>query len=410
MYRSAARNPRKTAAIRIIIGFSPATRLHCHVMCIKLDVIYPVCRTDSLPLLEWAAAGGACIEAATVSGAVAIGTQSVTIVDDEPAALDVLVRAAEQWHYQCQAAHSAEEAIALLERNPTPIVVTDIRMPGRGGLWLVSEIHKRWPDIGIIVTTAGHDTEIVEKCLEAGAHHFFFKPVDFGEFHHALEITRRSFQLKQTDRQYRSFLEETVRRKTRKIRKTYISAIESLVLLLEARDPYTSGHSMRVCSYSTVLARRLGLDHRERRQVRLAAKLHDIGKIGIPEAILNKPDQLSAHEREWIQRHPTIGERVLRPIIRSRAVLAAVRHHHERYDGLGYPDGLAGDRIPKVARLIAVADCFDALTSSRAYRKARTIGEALDILTSGAATQFDPQFVLPFVELVRSGQLDEHLR
>jgi response regulator RpfG family c-di-GMP phosphodiesterase len=335
---------------------------------------------------------------------------SVTLVDDEPWALDVLVRAAQRWCYDCQAAACAEDALRLLEKNPTPIVVTDIRMPGRGGLWLVEEIRRRWPDVGIIVITAGHDHDAVAECLNAGAHHYFMKPVHFEEFRHALATTARNFQLQQENNHYRRELEQTVRRQTLQIRQTFLSAIDSLVRTLEARDSYTSGHSLRVRRYAVALARKVAADAQLQKRVSLAAKLHDIGKVGLPETILNKAGPLSESEAAVVREHPVIGERILSPIIRNRAILAGIRGHHERYDGGGYPDGLAGDRIPWIARVIAVTDCFDALTSSRAYRQARTVSEALDVLRAGSGNQFDPELVAPFLDLVLQGRLVATMR
>ncbi len=329
----------------------------------------------------------------------------VTLVDDEPWALDVLIRATKAWNYHCQAASSAEEAVALLEKNPTPIVVTDIRMPGQGGVWLVREVHRRWPHMGVIVITAGHDQDAVTECLEAGAHHYFLKPINLDEFHHALVTTSRNYHLQRENHRYRKKLEKTVRKQTRRIRQTFLSAIDSLVRTLEARDPYTSGHSLRVRNYSVALARILGFEKTQLKQISLASKLHDIGKVGLPEGILNKPGRLSTEEYDRVKEHPEIGERILSPIIHNRYVLAGIRGHHERWDGGGYPDGLKSENIPVCARVISIADCFDALTSSRAYRKAMTVEAALKIIQEGAGVQFDPRFVTPFLELIRD--LDE---
>jgi len=148
---------------------------------------------------------------------------AVTVVDDEPVAQDILVRAARSWDYQCQSASSAEQAVELLERQPTPIVVTDLKMPGKGGIWLVGEVRRRWPDVGVIVLTAGHDPDSAEECLQAGAHHYFFKPIKFDEFRHVLETTWRTFQFRQQDHHYLSRLECEVKRQTRRVRSTFLS-------------------------------------------------------------------------------------------------------------------------------------------------------------------------------------------
>jgi response regulator RpfG family c-di-GMP phosphodiesterase len=333
-----------------------------------------------------------------------LAAAAVTVVDDEPWMVDVLVRAARSWHYRCQSAINAEEALQLLQQQPTPIVVTDLRMPGRGGLWLVQEIRRRWPEIHVIVVTAGHDNDAAIDCLHAGAQRYFLKPINLDEFRHALAMTLRTYRLEGERERYRQLLEERVRHRTRQLRQTYLSAIDSLVRTLEARDPYTTGHSLRVRRYSLRLARAIGLDRQQCHQLSLAAKLHDIGKVGIPEEILNKPARLTEEEFSLVREHPIIGERILSPTIRCPAILAAIRGHHERVDGTGYPDGLRAPKLPLLARIISIVDCFDALTTSRAYRDALPPFQALDILRAGAGTQFDPALVQTFVD-VAAGSL-----
>jgi response regulator RpfG family c-di-GMP phosphodiesterase len=327
---------------------------------------------------------------------------AVTVVDDEPHARDVLIRAARSWDHPCQSAATAEMALELLEQQRTPLVVTDLRMPGRGGIWLIEEIRRRWPEMGIIVLTAGHDPEAVSHCLEAGADHYFFKPIKLDEFRHVLEVASRTYRLQRENRLYRRHLERQVRRQTRRVRRTFLSAIDSLARAMEERDPYTAGHARRVRSYALRLAEALGLEPRLQKLVSLAAKLHDIGKAGVPEAILHKPAALTADEERLIRQHPVIGERILTPIVRHPLVLSAIRGHHERLDGTGYPDGLCGNQIPLLARLIAIPDCFDALTSSRAYRAALPMSQALGVLCAGAGSHFEPEFVQAFLQVVPS--------
>ncbi len=238
--------------------------------------------------------------------------------------------------------------------------------------------------------------------MDAGAHHYFLKPIHFDEFHHALETTLRQHQRHSERERYRRHLEKTVNRQTRKLRSTFVSAIDSLVRLLEARDPYTSGHSLRVCDLTVKLGEKLGLDQKALQSLHLAAKLHDIGKVGLPEHLLNKPERLTEEEFVLIRKHPVIGERILAPIIRSPSVRAAIRGHHERFDGLGYPDGLRGEGIPILARLIALVDSYDAMTSDRAYRQALAAEDALARLRAGAGTQFDPALVPTFVEMIQN--------
>jgi putative two-component system response regulator len=335
---------------------------------------------------------------------------TVTVVDDEPLAQDVLVRAARSWHYHCQAASTAEQALELLEKRLTPIVVTDLLMPGRGGVWLVHEVRRRWPEVGIIVLTAGHSPEAAQECLRAGAHHYFFKPIKLDEFRHVLETAWRTYREQKEASRNQAALRRAVRRQTRRVRRTFLSAVASLVRAMEERDPYTAGHSRRVRAYALGLAEALHLDARQQRLLSLAAQLHDIGKVAVPDAILRKPAALAADEQAVVREHPVTGERILAPIVRSRAVLAAIRGHHERLDGSGYPDGLAGDRIPLLARLIAIPDVFDALTTQRAYRPALPPAEALGILRAGAGTHFEPEFVRAFVQVAHRLPADDSSR
>jgi putative two-component system response regulator len=323
----------------------------------------------------------------------------LTVVDDEAALRDILVRTLAAWGYACQTAGNAERALDLLESRPTPLVITDLRMPGQGGLWLVREVRRTLPGTGLIVLTAGDDSDAAMHCLNAGADRYLRKPLNMEELHHAVETTLHRVELEQERERYRVHLEKALRRQMRRVRHTFLSAIDSLVRTLEARDPYTKGHSLRVRHYALRLADELKLDGRLRRELSLAAKLHDIGKVGIPESILNKPGDLTGAEYEVICRHTLIGERILSPIIRNRTVLAAIRSHHERLDGQGYPDGLHGDAVPQLARIIAVVDCYDALTTSRAYRKALPRAQALDILRAGAGTQFEPEIVEAWVAI-----------
>jgi response regulator RpfG family c-di-GMP phosphodiesterase len=327
---------------------------------------------------------------------------TVTVVDDEPIALDVLTRAARSWQFGSQAATSAEEAIALLERRLTPVVVTDLRMPGKGGVWLVREIRQRWPEVAVIVVTAGQDAEYAPACLQAGAHYYFLKPVNLDEFHHVLETAHYNYDRERARARRRQRLERLVHRQTERTRFTFLSAIDSLVRAMEERDSYTAGHSARVRRYAVQLGRAVGLKTQQVKQLSLAARLHDIGKVGIPEAVLNKPGPLTVEEDLRIRAHPVIGERILAPIVRSREVLAGIRGHHERLDGSGYPDGLAGDCIPLYARFIAVADCFDALTSRRTYHEPRPVEHAFEVLRSGAGTLFQAEFVDTFLKLYAS--------
>lgn len=325
---------------------------------------------------------------------------TVTVVDDEPLVAEMLVRAAACWNYRCQTALSVGEALQLFEKNPTPILVTDLHMPGTKGTQLVEEVHRRWPRTSIIVLTGAQDYDAAIQCLNAGASRYFPKPIKLEEFRHVLAASLHTYELQRERDTYQLRLERTVARQTRKLRQHFLATVNSHVRALEARDPYTSGHSLRVRLYALMLAEALGLDRQQRRCLGLAAKLHDLGKIALPETILNKPGKLTPDEMEIVRGHPVIGERILAPVLRNAEVLRTIRGHHERLDGSGYPDALVGDRIPVLARVLAVADCYDALTSARSYRKPLPFEAAFDLLNDQAGSQYDPHFVRVFVEMI----------
>ncbi|GAW91488.1 HD domain-containing phosphohydrolase [Calderihabitans maritimus] len=181
--------------------------------------------------------------------------------------------------------------------------------------------------------------------------------------------------------------------------------VVSLALAVEAKDRYTKGHSDRVACYARKLAQKLKLSKEEQSTVALAGRLHDIGKIGIQDSILNKKGKLTEQEKKIIQEHPLIGERICSSLKFARGILPVIRHHHERYDGGGYPDGLAGEKIPLLARIVAIADAYDAMTSDRPYRPGLEVAAALSELKAGAGTQWDPELVDLFIELIREDNL-----
>ncbi|MHB8079217.1 MAG: HD-GYP domain-containing protein, partial [Candidatus Krumholzibacteriia bacterium] len=191
----------------------------------------------------------------------------------------------------------------------------------------------------------------------------------------------------------------------RKLQRTYVNTIEALVTAIEAKDRYTRGHTARVAKYASAIAVELGLDEAAMQQVEYGAALHDVGKIGIYEHVLNKHGELTEEEFAMIRRHPAMGDRILAHIDFLQEARLAVRHHHERVDGTGYPDGLRGAQIPLIAKIVAVADAFDAMTTTRTYSSPVGLEEAIDNLVRKVGTQFDSRVVDAFVGLLRAGRL-----
>ena len=201
-------------------------------------------------------------------------------------------------------------------------------------------------------------------------------------------------------------LEEKVDKLTGELQDLFISSMTSLVNTLEAKDPYTKGHSLRVCEISVKIAEHIYGVSKESREVELAGKLHDIGKVGVREVVLDKPGRLTEEEFYHIKEHPVIGERILIPIDRLKPITKVIRHHHERFNGTGYPDGLTGEEIPLGSRILTIADSYDAMISARPYRPSMAPENAAEEIKKCLGTQYDPQFGEVFLELHYSGTID----
>jgi putative two-component system response regulator len=280
-------------------------------------------------------------------------------------------------------------------------VILDIKMPGKSGVQLLPEIKAKYPDTAVIMATAVDDTNTAIDCMRKGAYDYITKPFNLEEVSFAVARALERRRLRLENRDYQQHLEQKVEEQAQKIRASFFNAITALAYALEAKDVYTSGHSQRVTEISVAIAKHLGLDKENIEKIRLAGLVHDIGKIGVREAVLNKPGSLSDEEFEHVRLHSVTGERILKPIVDDGEILKAVRHHHERYDGTGYPDGLKGEQIPQLARIIAVADTFDAMTSERPYRKALTKDVACAEVERCRGTQFDPEAADAFLEVWR---------
>lgn len=319
------------------------------------------------------------------------------VVDDEPRLRRVLVRLLEAQGFACAEAGSGTEALAQLERTPVPLVISDIRMPQMDGITLLKEIVARWPDTAVVVVTAVAEVESAVACLQLGALDYIAKPFHLEEVRARVMQALDKRRLILENRMYQRHLEDRVREQARRIEELSLERLQALVHALEEKDPYLRGHSVRVASYAVRVARELGLDAAALDAIALGAELHDLGKIGVSEAILHKPGPLTEAEYRHIMEHPVIGARILAPLMRDApAALAIVRSHHERLDGRGFPDGLKGDAIPLEVRIATVADSFDAMTSLRPYRPALSVARALAELEEGKGAQFDARAVDAF--------------
>jgi len=329
-------------------------------------------------------------------------TERILIVDDEPFMRDVLVRYLTAEGYPCSTAASAEEAWDRLLQTDYALVISDLVMPRMSGLDLLRQIRQRLPEVAVIMVTAADDRRLGIRALEEGAYGYVIKPFQRNEIVinvvNALE--RRRLEL--ASRQYEQMLEETVRAQTAALRASREEIALRLMAAQQHRHGETGAHIRRLGLGAEALARLLGYSEHEAELLRLAAPMHDVGKIGIPDAILNKPDALTSEEWEVMKRHTTIGASMLEassvPLLEMARQVALC--HHERWDGSGYPKGLAGERIPEPARIVAVLDVYDALVHDRVYRPAMPESVALDIIRQERGRQFDPRVHDAFMELL----------
>jgi len=306
--------------------------------------------------------------------------------------------------YQCEEAGTAEQALDKLRSNAVELVLLDIKMPGKSGVELLPEIKASYPDTAVIMATAITDTNIAIQCMKQGAYDYLTKPFNLDEVVLSVDRALEKRRLELENRDYQQHLEQKVEAQARKIRASFLSAITALAYALEAKDKYTSGHSQRVAEISVAIAKEMGLSQHSTERIRQAGLIHDIGKIGVRESVLNKPGHLTDEEFQHVKEHCEMGEHILAPIVEDEEILKVVRHHHERYHGTGYPNGLKYEQIPLGARILAVADAYDAMTSKRPYREAMSDETACAEIKRGKLTQFDPEVADAFLKTRESAK------
>ncbi|GBC91564.1 Cyclic di-GMP phosphodiesterase response regulator RpfG [bacterium HR15] len=313
----------------------------------------------------------------------------VLIVDDDTLVRDTLRFVLEDAGYDVWATAHGADALTVLERQPIDIVLSDIFMPGMNGFDLLKQIRQRCPDVPVILVTGFGNIEMARQALKEGATDFITKPYNVHEIPILIErnLTRYTLESSRT----RDLQEE--------VQRSYRATLEALLAALDTRDTETEGHSERVAAYTMLIAHRLDLPGEELPHIERGALLHDIGKIGVPDHILYKPGPLTPDEWEIMKQHPVIGYRMCMKVEMLRPAAPIVLHHHERWDGKGYPHGLSGEEIPLGARIFAIADTLDAMTSDRPYRKALSFAQAREEIERCAGTQFDPELVKVFLSL-----------
>jgi cyclic di-GMP phosphodiesterase len=341
------------------------------------------------------------VNPASVNGA----TGRCLIVDDDAQVRHVLARVIATHGLSTIEASTGVEALSALEREgEVPVCISDIYMPEMDGVTFLREALKRYPDMAVIMLTGVAEVNTAVECLKLGALDYVSKPVMVEEVKVRLDKALEKRHLVLQNRSYQQTLEGRVRELDQRNRTSLINGVQMLVHALEAKDSYTSGHSSRVSRYATRSAVLLGFTDDALEHIRLGGELHDIGKIGTREDILNKPGPLTPPEFEHVKMHTVLGEKILAPFLNeSPIVLRIARSHHEKLDGTGFPDSLCGDQIPLEARIVAVVDAFDAMTTNRAYRPPRPAAEAIQELQRCAGVHFDPEVVEAFIQAHAGG-------
>jgi len=332
--------------------------------------------------------------------------RQILIVDDDPQVRQVLHEVFLSNGYKCQLANDGREGLALFRATRPTLTVTDVKMPVMDGLEFLKASRAVDPDAAIIMLTGVGDVKIAIESLKQGAYDFILKPVNVDEILIAAERALERRQLLIERREYQAMLERRIEEATRdlaatlkELQETYRTTLEALGSALETRDVGTEAHSRRVHGYSLAIARIVDVPEREIKDIEYGVLLHDFGKIGIPDAILLKPGPLTPEEWKVMRTHPELGRKLVERIPFLRGAASIVYHHHERWDGTGYPLGLEREKIPLGARIFSVADAFDAMTFDRPYSKAISFEAAKAEIRRCAGSQFDPTVATTFLSI-----------
>jgi len=330
------------------------------------------------------------------------------VVEDEPSLRRILAVYLAAERYEATVVSDAPEAQALLGSERFDVVLTDLRLPTGSGLELLAEVRARQPGTRTVLMSGDADVPALVRAVERGVDAVLLKPFKLEELGLQIEQSLARLHAERAAARERELLEARLRQRDTESRLWILRAARALVTAVEVKDAYTAGHARRVTAYAMSIAQVTG--GIDLLRYPLAGDLHDVGKIGLPDTVLNKPGPLDAREMALMAQHPVTGARILEPLIDDPLLIGVVRWHHERWDGDGYPDGLAGERIPIAARVLAVADTLDAMTSARAYRDAVPWRDAVAEIRRCSGTQFDPGVIAAFETAlpVLRAQFDAH--
>ena len=328
----------------------------------------------------------------------------ILIVDDEEMISVLIAQRLFREGYFCATANDGKEALNHFYKNHFSLMITDIRMPEMDGMELLKNVKTINSKMMVVVMTSYPEVDVAVEAMRLGANNFLIKPVDLDLLVLSVKNALEKKRLEEELEAYHKNLEKLVEERTSQlqqallvVKKGHLDSVKLLAEVIDAKDPYTRGHSDRVRRLSMRIAMKLGFDEKKLESFVFGALLHDIGKVGIKDEVLQKQDSLSSEEYEHVKQHPLIGAKIVEGIDFFKDKIPMIRNHHEHYDGSGYPDGLIGEVIPLEARIIAVPDAFDAMTSLRPHRRAMPIEDVFVELENGKGRQFDPQILEIFL-------------
>lgn len=331
----------------------------------------------------------------------------ILLVDDEPEVTEILRRALATEGWQTVAANHPRQAMDLFSAERPQVVLCDVKMPGGDGLELLGKMLALDETVAVVMVTAMHDLELAVEAMRLGACDYLTKPFALEQVRAHVRSAIGWHRLRSREKLYEEELTRQVLLRTAELqdanqhlRDTSLQVIRVLANIVEVKDPFTLGHSERVACYSRELARAMGIEPVQQERIQIASLLHDIGKLGIEDAILLKPGPLTWEEQREMRRHPTIGRALLEPIQLAPEIKQYAYAHHERHDGKGYPEGMSGEAIPVGARILIISEVFDALTTERAYKPAWPLAKALAYVRHNIGKHFHPAAAEVLLRLV----------
>jgi putative nucleotidyltransferase with HDIG domain len=315
--------------------------------------------------------------------------QKILIVDDEPMIRRLLQVKLSRQGYHCEEAGNAIEALDKMTTYSADLIMLDMKMPGKSGMELLPELKASYPDTAVIMATAVAEANLAIQCMRLGADDYITKPFNLDEVALNVEKTLEKRMLERQIKEYQEQLQQKVDEQTGEIRRLFLGSIEALVFALEAKDKYTAGHSRRVTDIALAIGRELNLSEEELENLQWGSLLHDVGKIAVDQFVQNKPGKLTSAEYEHIMIHAHVGAGIVKHVVNNK-VVEIVEHHHDYFNGAGLHQVVAGEEIPLGARILTIADAFDAMTSDRPYRPAISVAAARQEIKRCIGTQFDP--------------------